>query len=161
MPRFRAHARITAAKLPTGDAARAALQGCGRQRRVGTAEPARRAAAVGIRVSETGTAPAGAAAGTRGHVGDRGGGVSRRPVPGCSRGARRDRRPAGPSKTQGPGEARAAGKAPLIMAAARKRGARLNASASSPEGPRPFRGSVERTADASPSAARAAARGAQ
>lgn len=32
---------------------------------------------------------------------------------------------------------------------------------SSPEGPRPFRGSVERTADACPSAARAAARGAQ
>ena len=63
------------------------------------------------------------------HVGDRGGGASRRPVPGCLRGARRDRGPAGPKETQGPGEARAAEKAPLIMAAARKRGARQYASA--------------------------------
>ena len=63
------------------------------------------------------------------HVGDRGGGASRRPVSGCSRGARRDRGPAGPKETQGTGEARAAGKAPLITAAARKRGGRQYASA--------------------------------
>ncbi len=137
MPRFRAYARTTAVKLPTGVAAHADRQGRGRQRRVGAAEPARRAAAVGVRVSETETAPQERQARAK-HVGDRGGGGSRRPVPGCSRGARRDRGPAGPSKTQGPGEARAAGKAPLIMAAARKRGARLNASDCHPQGQDPL-----------------------
>lgn len=92
------------------------------------------------------------------HVGDRGDGASRRPVSGFSRGARRDRGPAGPSKTQGPGEARAAGKAPLFMAAARKRGARQYASAIVTRKAEPLQGSVERASDARPSAAGAAAR---
>jgi len=66
-----------------------------------------------------GTAPAGAAVRQAGFVARRGGGICRRP---CARQAgreRRDREPAGQSETQGPGAARAAQKAPLIMAATR------------------------------------------
>jgi len=84
------------------------------------------------RLSETSvpeTAPAGAAARQAWFVARRGGGSSRRPCARQTGRERRDREPAGLSETQGPGEARAAGKAPLLMAAARKRGARPNASA--------------------------------
>ena len=96
---------------------------------IGTAEPARRAAAVKTASAKQERPPQEPRQARAEHVGDRGGGASRRPVSGCSRGARRDRGPAGPKETQGPGEARAAGKAPLVMAAARKRGARQYASA--------------------------------
>ena len=84
------------------------------------------------RLSETSvpeTAPAGAAARQAWFVARRGGGSSRRPCARQTGRERRDREPAGLSETQGPGEARAAGKAPPLMAAARKRGARPNASA--------------------------------
>jgi hypothetical protein len=87
---------------------------------------------VNRRLSETPaleTAPAGAAVWQAGFVARRGGGTCRRPCARQTGRERRDREPAGLSEMQGPGEARAAGKAPLLMAAARKRDARQNASA--------------------------------
>lgn len=87
---------------------------------------------VNRRLSETSaleTAPAGAAVRQAWLVARRGGGIGRRPCARQTGRERRDREPAGLSETQGPGEARAAGKAPLLMAAARERGSRPNASA--------------------------------
>jgi len=87
---------------------------------------------VNRRLSETSapeTAPAGAAVRQAWLVARRGGGICRRPCARQTGRERRDREPAGLTETQGPGEARAAQKAPLPMAAARKRGARQNASA--------------------------------
>jgi hypothetical protein len=115
-----AHGRRCRARGPSGPR---------QARAIGTAEPARRAAAVKTASAKQERPPQEPQQARAVHVGDRGGGASRRPVSGCSCGARRDRGPAGPKETQGPGDARAAGKAPLIMAAARKRGARQYASA--------------------------------
>lgn len=87
---------------------------------------------VNRRLSETSapeTAPAGAAVRQAWLVARRGGGICRRPCARQTGRERRDREPTELLETQGPGEARAAGKAPLLMVAARKRGARPNASA--------------------------------
>ena len=98
------------------------------------------------RLSETSaleTAPAGAAVRQAEFVARRGGGICRRP---CARQVgreRRDREPAGSSETQGPGAARAAGKAPLIMPQRESADRGHMRQRSSPKGPRPLRGSVK------------------